>query len=85
MKRSRFVLACIAALAFVGSALAAPFVAVHRFVVGHVATACAIAAPKQEFKQTKPSWVVKAGAFAASMAKRERPVLTSSWRMRPSA
>lgn len=84
MFRSRIALLAIAALSLVGSAVAAPFVAAFRYFTGHVEKACLMAAQAPEKKQGKPSWVVKTGAFAASLAKRERPLLSGSWRMCPS-
>lgn len=85
MFRSRIALLVVAALSIVGSAVAAPFVAAYRYITGHAEKACLMAAQAPEKKQGKPSWVVKASAFDASLAKRERPLLSSSWRMCPSA
>lgn len=91
MKRSSFALAaCVAmasalsVVAMVAEAVAKPFVLAYHYAVDQMARACAIAAPRNEVRQTKPSWVVKARAFAASLMRRERPVMTDSWRMCPS-
>ncbi|WON88671.1 hypothetical protein [Delftia sp. UGAL515B_04] len=85
MFRSRIAFLAIAAMSIVASAVAAPFVAAYRYITGHVEKACLMAAQSPDKKQGKPSWVEKAGAFAASLAKRERPLLSGSWRMCPSA
>ena len=88
MKRSLFLSVALAACALacsVGAYVAAPVVAVCRFVFKHVTAACALAAPAADVKQGKLVWFVKAKAFASALAKRERPVLTNSWRMCPSA
>ncbi|THJ30955.1 hypothetical protein E8K88_16445 [Lampropedia aestuarii] len=83
MFRSRLT-ACVAAAMAACSAIAVPLVSAYRWVMFRVMDACAIAAPRNEVRQTKPSWVIKARAFAASLMRRERPVFTDSWRMCPS-
>lgn len=89
MFRSRVVALALAACALIGHSVAAvisqPIAAVCRYIGFHVKEACAMASHVAEQKQTKPSILVKAAAFAASLVKRERPVLTASWRMCPSA
>lgn len=89
MFRSRVVALALAACAFIGHPVVAGvsgiITAVCRYIGIHVKEACSMAAQATEFKQTKPSLLVKAAAFAASLAKRERPVMTASWRMCPSA
>lgn len=87
MKRSSFRSFALAACALAISAAAyaaAPVAAACRFVAIHVAAAFGMAAPATKIKQLTPSWCVKGKAFAGRLAKRERPLLTSTWRMCPS-
>ena len=85
--RSRFVALAMAACALVGHAVAVavvqPIAAVCRFVRYHFGEACAMASTKQDLW---PGRVMrtKVQAFAAAMAKRERPRLSPTWRMCPS-
>lgn len=82
---SRVVLmACaLASSAFV-AAVSNPLKAAWNFVSFHFQEACAMASTPDTLKNTKPSLLVKACAFAAAMAKRERPKLSPTWRMCPS-
>lgn len=87
MKRSSFYSLALAACALAGSVvgvLARPLVLAYHYVTGHVASACAMAAQTPKAKDRKPVWFVKPKAYASALAKRERPVLTSAWRLCPS-
>lgn len=78
----------MAACALIGAAVAQVTTAVVEAIVflkSHAVAACALAAPDVGHKQAKPVGLVKAKAFAGTLAKRDRPVLTSGWRMCPSA
>lgn len=92
MKRSSFlafaVAACLAAssaIVAVAGAVAHAAVAVFHYVERHIAAACSLANPEVSMKHEAKRLMVKAVAFAGTLAKRDRPVLTSSWRMCPSA
>lgn len=86
--RSRFVALAMAACALVGHAAAVavvePIAVVWRFVGYHFGEACALASHSTGVKKAKPVLLVKVQAFAAAMAKRERPKLSPTWRMCPS-
>lgn len=88
MPRSRLVALALAACAlaghFVTVAVFQPIAAVCRFVGYHFGEACALASHSAGAKKAKPVLLVKVQAFAATMAKRERPVLSPTWRMCPS-
>lgn len=85
--RSRFVALAMAACALVGHAIAVavvqPIAAVCRLVGFHFKEACALASANHDVRPMV-ALRVKAVAFAASMLKRERPVLSPTWRMCPS-
>ncbi|MDH0899670.1 hypothetical protein N5C12_09935 [Comamonas aquatica] len=85
--RSRFVALAMAACALVGHAVAVavvqPIAAVCRFLGYHFGEACALASAKHDARPMV-ALRVKAVAFAASMLKRESPVLSPTWRMCPS-
>lgn len=49
-----------------------------------VAHAFALASPEAEAQRKPQVYFVQARAFVARLVKRERPVLTNSWRMCPS-
>lgn len=86
--RSRFVALAMAACALVGHAVAVavvqPIAAVCRFVGFHFKEACALVTHDAGAQKAKPVLLVKVQAFAASLAKRERPKLSPTWRMCPS-
>lgn len=91
MHRSRFTSFCIAVIgaasAFTSAAM--KFGAMVKEVVTqtfahHFVTACAMAAPSDDYGQSKPGLLVKAKAFKASLMKRDKPVMSTSWRMCPS-
>lgn len=88
MPRSRLAALALAACALVGHAVAVAFVqpiaAVCRFLGWHFGEACALATHSERNPKAKPVLLVKVQAFAAAMAKRERPVLSPTWRMCPS-
>ena len=88
MPRSRLVALALAACAlaghFVTVAVFQPIAAVCRFVGYHFGEACALASHSAGAKKAKPVLLVKVQAFAAAMAKRERPKLSPTWRMCPS-
>lgn len=77
-------MACALAGAACVAAVANPLKAAWRFVSCHFQEACAMATTPDTLKSTKPTLLVKAGAFAAALVKRERPKLSPTWRMCPS-
>lgn len=88
MPRSRLVALALAACAlaghFVTVAVFQPIAAVCRFVGHHFGEACALASHSAGAKKAKPVLLVKVQAFAAALAKRERPKISPTWRMCPS-
>lgn len=87
MKMSRVLSFAFAAAALVAAAFS-PVVDV--FKVGYaacrklVAYAFELASPAAEAQRKPQVYFVQARAFVARLIKRERPVLTNSWRMCPS-
>ena len=77
-------MAACALIAGVLQDLKCSFVAACDAFKAHILSACDMAAQTPKAKDRKPIWFVKPKAYAGAMAKRERPVLTSAWRMCPS-
>lgn len=87
MKRSFLaiaLLACASLAAACYHAVADPLVAVCRMAKSFVLDACALAANENSGVSKPFVQRVQAKAFVQRLAKRERPVVTSSWRMCPS-
>lgn len=87
MKRSFLAIALLACASLAVAcyhAVADPIVAVCRMAKSFVLDACALAA-NEESGIAKPAVQrVQAKAFVQRLVKRERPVVTSTWRMCPS-
>jgi hypothetical protein len=87
MKRSFLaiaLLACASLAAACYHAVADPIVAVCRMTKSFLLDACALAANEGSGVAKPAVQRVQAKAFVQRIEKRERPVLTSSWRMCPS-
>lgn len=79
-----FALAALACVAAVFSPVVDVFVAVKAVCTKMITHGLELAA-NQDSSQRKPMvYFVKAKAFVARLAKRNRPVVTASWRLCPS-
>jgi len=87
MKRSFLaiaLLACASLAAACYHAVVDPLVAVCRMAKSFVLEACRLSANEASGVAKPDVRRVQAKAFVQRLAKRERPVVTSSWRMCPS-
>ena len=87
MKRSFLAIALLACASLAVAcyhAVADPVVAVCRMAKSFVLDACKLAANEGSGVAKPAVQCVQAKAFVQRLVKRERPVLTNSWRMCPS-
>lgn len=87
MKRSLMAIALMACASLAAScyrAVAEPVIAAYRMVKGLVLDAFKLAANEGSGYAKPAVHRVQAKAFVQRLEKRERPVLTNSWRMCPS-
>lgn len=91
MQRSYFSRSLLAAVAFAAAACSsmahmavAAVCATSHFIKGLVLDGFKLASAKEASARRAVVWFVWAKAFVCRLAKRQRPVVSSSWRMCPS-